>query len=188
MGDDRVNRVASTLAIVLVAGTFLGTPVQAHASGGPVSRSGSFSLSAQGTPLDALDQMFGAIGFSPFAGDVLLFAWNASGGTVYFSIHMHGPGGEVQSSLTRTGESAQGNWTVPGNDAYGAFWRNLGPQSVNVTYRYDLVPHSENELVLLAATIGLSAATLGLVFQTVLARRQERRRDRLPPPPPERSG
>jgi len=176
-----MRRTALALALML-ASSFLGPVVSAHVSTGPISKAGVFALDAQGVFRDAFDQMLVAMGFSPLPGDVLRYTWNVSeSGVVSFNIHMHTSGGEVVSYVAKTADSARGNWTVPGGDSYGIFWRNHSPVAVNVTYRYDLVPHSENEALLLAVAIGVSAATLGMVLLTVVERRREQRRTGPPP-------
>jgi hypothetical protein len=140
-------------------------------------------MNAQGIFPDAHEQMFLALGFRPFPGDTLRFAWSVEGGhVVYFDIHIHPATGGIDSLLTRTADAAQGNWTVPGDEAYGIFWRNLSPANVNVSYRYDLLPHGENEALLLAVVIVFGAAIIGVVIQTVIVRRRQRRREPSSPP------
>lgn len=172
---------AALVVCLLLASSFLIPGASAHISTGPISKTGVFELKAQGVFRDAFDQMFTDMGFVPFPGDVLRYVWTVSGGgVVTFNIHMHSPGGDVISFVLTTADSARGNWTIPGSDAYGAFWRNTSPVAVNVTYRYDLVPHPESEFLLLAVALGVSAGTLGLVFLTIVERRRERRH---PPAP-----
>jgi len=153
---------------------------EGHGAGsGVVSARGSFLLAPTGTQNDTFHVFLSSMGLPIDAGDRLRFSWqsnNGSGPEISFEIHAHPATAGYVLLYQTTGRSANGTWSVPGQEPYMVYWQNLNPDLVNVSYVFNLyAPELASWLVvLITLTPGVSIPAMILVVRWRRRRRQRR--------------
>ena len=164
----------------LAIATAIAPAAEGHGGGSAViSARGSFLLSPAGALNDTFHAFLSDIGLPIGAGDVLRFSWrsnNGSGPQIYFEIHAHpATAGYVQYYNT-TARSANGTWSVPGQEPYMVYWQNPNPDLANVSYEFaDIPPPIDLWIAVLVSLTPAMMVPAVIVVAWWRARRKKRR-------------